>query len=364
MDPSNDQFERQKSQNLEVKFRNFETFETKNFGGEKIDSKCELKIQKISQKSEILGLDSEGSENSEDQVDLNKCQFISPEEYIDHFCSMKLDGSLSQPGMFTIVDGGLQNEEPGMVTPRELGSLRNWDKHSYSGQTSFIGHSNLLENRSPINESSTTTHRLCARQLTSPFPQKTTPETPNPKPAPRRQESLSYSPNFTNYTPTNLIQALHEEDTDLKSVTTWAGLESNFTPDPDLDQAPPTSRLNALPRDGQELENESKLRHIKTLGVFVGSLFGSMLFGPVGCLGGAGCGFFGGREAIKQVKQKQLRVKLDRLRRAGDADGCGVGVNAGHGLVVRKGGRRRGGDGGGSPINLDILKKRETSDWE
>lgn len=110
-----------------------------------------------------------------------------------------------------------------MVTPRELGSLRNWDKHSYSGQTSLMGHSNLLEKRSTLNESSAPTHRICARQLTSDSTQKMTPENLDTKSKTRRQESLGCDPTFNNYTSTNIVQALYEEDTDLKSVTTWAG---------------------------------------------------------------------------------------------------------------------------------------------
>ena len=92
---------------------------------------------------------------------------------------------------------------------------------------------------------------------------------------------------------------------DTKSVTTNADFHSNFDAKSlkDIDIKFTDFITTNIPRDNTDLQKELKSRHVKTIGGFVGSVFGMIFCGPVGCLTGGGLGFFGGREVIKQMKK-------------------------------------------------------------
>jgi len=74
------------------------------------------------------------------------------------------------------------------------------------------------------------------------------------------------------------------------------------------------SVIDNIPRDNTDLKGESKLRHLKTVGAFLGSTLGFMVFGSVGCIAGGGCGLWGGREVMKHVKSKREMKNTERDR--------------------------------------------------
>ena len=117
--------------------------------------------------------------------------------------------------------------------------------------------------------------------------------------------------------------------------------------------------LEDIPRDDTNLNQESKLRHFKSIGAFVGSALGFVMCGVPGCLAGGGCGLLGGREAIKAAKNRRGSKTTEKKKRedgseSGQASDRDCGPSPGHKLDLKKL-RKKGLSK--KPIDLDVLNK-------
>lgn len=321
----------------------------------------------------------EDKQSESQQLDPSDIEFVTPLEYIEHFCSLNQDENIITPVPNSRFDK--------TITPREMETMAcTTPKHEFTSvlhtDNSFVlGNANNYKSQTLSN---TTPGIGVISPRGSPFIVNPDKVLISDRQYPQTDSNLLQIPNlFANH-------QMHCYEDTVKSCTSYESRsqyiekDSNFKSQRTIEVSPSryfetfnqdgdkttrgrnnTSKVSVnnklmdikfenFPRDNTDLRQESSMRHLKSLGAFLGSTLGFMVFGVGGCLAGGTCGLIGGREAIKIYKKKNESSTENSKNEFKESNTDKV--NNSHSLGIKKSASEK--RFGEKPINLDILTKK------